>query len=208
MSKKKIAVILLITIAVAGLAVFVNFALKRNPEEIRIGSLSRVRGNDGALIKIVEFMDFRCPPCATGSKYLKIQIKENPDTIRLEMKYFPLGINQNFAISARYAECAARQGKFWQYHDLLIEGQQKWKKYMSPQTIFESYAKKIKLDANQLDSCLQDKTLLKTIVDIKEEGKALGVKSTPTYFINGKKIVGLKLLEKEVSSLLKVHTGK
>lgn len=208
MLKKIFAVVFLIVIAVAGVFVYMNFVVKGKPEEARIGPLARVRGSDNAPIKIVEFMDFRCPPCAIGSKYLKTQIKENPGSIRLEMKYFPLRINQNFAISARYAECAARQGKFWQYHDLLVEEQENWKKFMNPQTIFESYAKKIHLDFKQLDSCLQDKTLFTSIVDIKEEGAKLGVSSTPTYFINGKKIVGLKLLEQEISSLLKENTGK
>ncbi|MBU0469637.1 MAG: thioredoxin domain-containing protein [Candidatus Omnitrophica bacterium] len=208
MSKKNIAVLSIIAFFIIGSVISVKYYFKEKPVEIRVGSLARVRGNDAAPIKIVEFMDFRCYPCALGSKYLKTLIKENPDSIRLEMKYFPLSINQDFAISARYAECASRQGKFWQYHDLLIEEQEKWKKYMNPQTVFESYAKQIKLDTKQLDACLQDKTVFRKILDLKEEGQALGVTSTPTYFINGKKIVGLKLLKEEISSLLKVHSAQ
>ena len=208
MSKKKLIALLVLIILAAGSVAFIKFYFNVKPEEIRVGSLARVRGNDIAPIKIVEFMDFSCPPCAMGSKYLKAQIQENPGLIRLEMKYFPLRMNENFAISARYAECAARQGKFWQYHDILVEEQAKWKKYMDPQTVFESYAKRSKLNIKQLDACLQDKTVFQNIVELKEEGEMLGVSSTPTYFINGKKIVGLKSLDEEISSLLKVHSGK
>ena len=160
---------------------------------------SRVKGNPEAPVKIVEFADFQCPACANGAKLIKELFQKYPDSIRLEMKYFPLlNIHKNTFLATHYAECAARQGSFWAYHDLLFERQKIWSEMIDPKDAFEQFARELKLDPNQLKACLGDKSVDVLITKFKGEGNLAGVKSTPTYFVNGQMIVGSKTIQDEI----------
>jgi len=98
---------------------------------------AKVKGDVNAPIQIAEFVDFQCPSCAHGAKDLKKFMGEHPNTIRLEVKYFPLKMHKHAVLSARYAECAARQNKFWPFHDYLFKGQNKWKRLLDAKPVFE-----------------------------------------------------------------------
>lgn len=167
-----------------------------------VAALSHSKGNPKASIKITEFADFQCPACAEGAKYLKELIKQHPQAVYLEMKYFPLQMHQHAYLSARYAECAARQGRFWPFHDHLFERQANWKKLTDPQPAFEVIAEDVHLDPVQLKDCLADPAINAFIDKNKAEGQALGVRSTPTYYVNGKMVVGAKPLQLELDKLL------
>ncbi len=143
----------------------------------------RVKGNPQTPVKIVEFIDFQCPSCAHGSKILKKFMAENPMTIQLELKYYPLNMHRHAFLSAYYAECAAHQGRFWSFEDLLIERQDQWSKLYDAKPYFDILAKDVGLNSGQLNACLKDPKVESIILAEREEGKKLGVQSTPTYFI-------------------------
>ena len=161
----------------------------------------RTKGNPEAPIKIVEFIDFQCPACAAGAKYLNEYIKNNPDAIHLEMKYFPLKGHVHGLLSARFVECASQQGKFWDYHDILVEKQKDWKKLINAYPSFELMAQQVNLDMEKMNVCLQDNKVDTIIDEHKQEGIQLKVRSTPTYFVNGNIVVGLKNLKAEIAKL-------
>lgn len=167
-----------------------------------VAALPHSKGNPKASIKITEFADFQCPACAEGAKYLKGLMKTHPQAIYLEMKYFPLQMHQHAYLSARYAECAAWQDRFWPFHDHLFERQANWRKLTDPQPAFEVIAKDVNLDLAQLKECLADPAVSEFIDKRKAEGEALGVRSTPTYYVNGKMVVGAKPLQLEMDKLL------
>ena len=162
-------------------------------------ALARIKGNPAAPIHIVEFVDFQCGYCAQGAKDLREILKQHPNDIRLELRYFPLTSHVHGFTSARYAECAAQQEKFWPFEERLFENQQKWSGLVNPAPVFESLAKESNLDVPRLKACLQDKTIDEIIKTSRDEGSALGVKSTPTYFVNGKIAVGTNLLNQELA---------
>ncbi len=167
-------------------------------------ALARTKGDPNAQVQITEYLDFQCPACAKGSLFLSKMISDNPGQIFLQVKYYPLENMHKHAIrSARYAECAARQGKFWPFHDLLFAQQARWKELINPEPAFQQIAMDTQLDFNWLNQCLSDDGVRETIMKEKKEGAASGISSTPTYFINGKMVVGPKLLEEE----LKKHFG-
>ena len=164
-------------------------------------SSQRSKGNPKANFKVVEYIDFQCPACAKGAKILREYVEQYHDKIYLSMKYFPLSQMHKYALLAsQYAECAAKQNKFWPMHDRLIDQQSLWDRMLNAETAFRDMAKEIGLDISLLDVCLADKKTEAGILADKEKGKSLGVQSTPTYFINEKMMVGTKSLQTELDN--------
>ena len=204
---KKLTTILIIVGCVSSTALF--NAAKRNIHENSIAdSLNRVKGQVDAPIKIIEYSDYRCSACAYGSNYIKDLTKEYPDLFRVEIKYYPLNINKYAALSARYVECAARQGKFWDFHYFLFENQKDWKNLSDSQSAFLLVAQELKLDLKELEVCVEDEEVLKFLEESKLTGKTLGVTRTPTYFINDKMVVGTVQLKQILEKLLENYKSK
>ncbi len=162
---------------------------------------ARTLGPANAKVNIVEFIDFECPACAYGAKVLKEYAVLYPDQIRLQVKYFPLmNIHRHALQVASYAECTARQGKFWPFFEPLSAQQAQWTKLIAAGDIFDQLAKAAGADMGQLKSCLVSEDVSTTIMAEKTLGRSLGVQSTPTYFINDKMVVGTKSLMDELNS--------
>lgn len=162
----------------------------------------RVKGNPAGKLHVIEYIDFQCPACAQGAQVLKGYVKQFPQDIYLEMRYFPLtNIHTHALLSARYAECAAQQGQFWPFQDLLVEQQNRWKALNDAQPAFVEFAQTASLDMTKLETCLKDPKIEEFIFDDKIKGQALGVQSTPTYFINGEMVVGSKSLTEKLTAV-------
>jgi len=204
LSKQKLTIFLLATIflIIIGIKIFIVYRQRAGDDTLP----AKVKGNPKAEIKIVEYLDYRCGACGRGSQILDEMLIKYPDQMLIEMRFFPLNIMQYDALSARYAECAAQQGKFWEYHDLLFQKQNQWRKLTSPQAAFEVLAKDLQMDLEELKICVKDDNIKKYVTDSKRQGEFLGVKNTPTYFVNGKMYVGVKSLNKELTRLL--ESGK
>ena len=172
------------------------------PHNIQSPVEMRTKGDKDATVHITEFIDFECPACARGAEYLAGIMAAHPAAIRLELKYFPLPSHRHSFLAAHYAECAARQGKFWPFHDALIERQANWSRLMDATPAFVLISHEIALDTNKLNACLKDKSVDAIIQQSHLEGEQRGVQSTPTYYVNGKMIVGLPSLEPELDRLL------
>ena len=190
-NSKKIFTVILI-LAVVAVILGVQWYLQSS-RSLSQGVSSRAKGTPGAAIHIVEYIDFECPACATGAKKLKEYVAMYPEKIYLEMRYYPLlNIHPHALHAARYAQCAAQQGKFWPLHDLLIERQGQWQSLINA----------------DLEVCLQDEKTVKLILEERDKGSSLGVQSTPTYFINEKMVVGVKSLTDMLQPLLENGQNK
>lgn len=172
------------------------------PHGMRPLADARGKGNKNAPIHITEFIDLECSACARGAKYLTQIMVEHPAAIRLEVKYYPLQSHRHGLLAARYTECAARQGKFWSFHDALLERQANWSRLMDAAPAFAIIARDVALDTGRLTACLNDKSVDAVIEQNRLEGSRRGVKSTPTYYVNGKMVVGVQSLEPELERLL------
>ena len=172
------------------------------PKEVLVNlQTARAKGNPGSKVRIIEYVDFQCPPCAYGVKYLKKFFDQHPNDIYLQARYFPLTIMHHHAmISALYSECAARQGKFWALDELMMPQQSQWAPLISPQPVFQAMAVQVGMNMDQLNACLASDDARRVINDEKSLGQSLGVVSTPTYFINNKMVVGVKSLEDELKT--------
>ncbi|MGB9598372.1 MAG: thioredoxin domain-containing protein, partial [Minisyncoccales bacterium] len=137
-------------------------------------------GKNEAPIKIVEFLDFNCPYCKKFSLEVFPKIKEeyiSKGLVQVIFKNFPLTLySQKLALAS---ECAFEQGKFWEFHDLIFKSE----KEMNDQEI-KDLVKKINLEFEQFNSCFDSQKYLNEIGKDLEEGTGVGVRGTPTFFVN------------------------
>jgi protein-disulfide isomerase len=161
-------------------------------------------GQESATVTVTEFADFECPACAQFFPIIS-QVKEQfKDQVRFEFKHFPLvQIHPNSIAAHRAAQAAAKQGKFWEMHDLLYERQTSWRAQSNgtgvstnsnPGLTFERYAEELGLDVEQYKLDVSANETIGTINADIAAGKAKGAVSTPTFYINGKLVEDLASL--------------
>ena len=146
-------------------------------------------GPDAAPAKLEEFGDFECPPCGILHPILVEMHKEFGDRLQITFREFPLAPAHQHAIAAASAaEAAGLQGKFWEMHDLLYENQKTWHEAFDVRPIFEGYAKQIGLDMNRYQNDLNGDQVANRILQDGKRGHSMGVKGTPTVFLNGREV--------------------
>jgi protein-disulfide isomerase len=146
-------------------------------------------GNPAAPVTLEEFGDFQCPPCGLLHPVLKTMEREFGPKLRVIFREFPLVPTHAHALSAaRAAEAAGLQGKFWEMHDLLFENQKAWAAAFDARPIFEGYATKIGLDPDKYGRDLTSEIVDRRIFLDGKRAHALGIKGTPTVFLNGREV--------------------
>jgi protein-disulfide isomerase len=145
-------------------------------------------------VLLVEYGDFECPGCGAYYPVLKQVKAKYGDKITFQFRNFPLtSLHPNAMAAHRAAEAADKQGKFWEMHDLLYEGQRTWAaqtgvKADAASTIFEGYAQQLNLNIEQFNADRNGSAVNDIIqADIKAGGE-LNVSSTPTFILDGTKL--------------------
>jgi protein-disulfide isomerase len=153
-----------------------------------------VLGDPEAPVTIVEFSDYQCPYCSAYYADTWPQIKsEFVDTgrVRYVFKDYPLtGIHPRAPQAHAAARCAGDQGAYWDMHDRLFENQSSWGSGSNPSAVFEEFAADLGLDAASLATCLESGKWDDAVDGDVAEGASLGVRGTPTFFVNGYPLVG------------------
>lgn len=150
-------------------------------------------GDPNAKVMIVEFADFQCPFCGRHHELVApTLIKEYVDTGKASYVYKNMAFLGNESVwAAVAAECAADQGKFWKYHDYLFTHQNGENQGAFEKDKLVGFGKEVGLEMAKFEACVKnDETLARVQADT-QEANALGVSSTPTFFVNGKPLVGL-----------------
>lgn len=154
-------------------------------------------GSADAPVTIVEFLDPECESCAAFNPIVKKVLKEYEGKAKLVVRYMPL--HPNSLTAATFIEAAGEQGKYWQAEDLLFEKQPEWgTKHGQPSanqadinTLFKKYAAELSLDMNKMNSAFAENKFAAKIERDKKDGQSLGVRQTPTVFVNGRKLARL-----------------
>jgi protein-disulfide isomerase len=139
------------------------------------------KGAKTAQITIVEFSDFECPYCGAARPVLADFIKRHSDRVRLCYATYPIPVHPNGMTSAQAALYARDQGKFWELHDLLFENQ-----FELSKPTMRRLAESLGLKGAELDKVWSEGRYVDQATQMRELGKASGVESTPTLFINGR----------------------
>jgi protein-disulfide isomerase len=150
----------------------------------RSNTSAHVRGNPDASVTLEEFADFQCPPCGQFAPFAEELLREYDSRLRVVFRNFPLPAHEHAREAALAAEAAGFQGKFWEMHDALYREQAAWSKAPNARELFESYAGTLGLDMDKFKTDM-DSDAAKARVDSDHAlGDFLGVKVTPTLFIN------------------------
>ncbi len=142
-------------------------------------------GPNNAPVTVVEFGDFQCPFCKRSEDAVKAIRNKYGDRVRLVFMDFPLSFHAHAMQAASAARCAGGQGKFWEYHDALFADQPK----LGPGDL-KATAKKLGLDAAKFNACFDKGQYDEAIRKDLDEGHKLNVNGTPTFFIDGRELVG------------------
>ena len=171
------------------------------PAVVLRGSERHVEGPADAMLTIHEFVDFRCPQCAKARDTLLKFQRANPDDVRIVFRHYPLDQQCNTSMQGQVhpgacaasmaAECAAEQGKFWEYADLLFAEQTRFKR-----TDFDAHARTARLDFEQFSACMDDGRATALVKNDIDEALRLEIKATPTLVVNGRVIRGLPPVSK------------
>jgi protein-disulfide isomerase len=142
-------------------------------------------GGKNATVTIVEFSDFQCPYCRAAEPALKQVQAKYGDKVKLVYMDFPLGMHPHAMDAAVAGRCAADQKKFWEFHDAIFADQSKL-----DAAGLKASAVKAGLDATRFNTCFDAKPGAAGIKADQAEGERLGVTGTPTFFVNGRELVG------------------
>ena len=174
-------------------------AIERADASVLINPDSAALGPANAPITIVEFYDPECESCKAMHPIVKKILKDYDGKIRLVMRYMPL--HSNSLLAAQVTEAAGEQGKYWQMQDLLFQRQQEWGEKQEAQTaLFEKYATELGIHVDQVRIAIAENRYAAKIERDKRDGQSLGVRSTPTFFVNGRKL--LRLGEQELKAVI------
>jgi protein-disulfide isomerase len=158
-----------------------------------IGQLSYMTGTKDAKVNVVEFGDYQCPACAYANPIVQqlIEAYKNNPNVNFVYRNFPLPQHSNAMISSEAAEAAGAQGKFWEMHDMLYKGQNEWSGNPKALEVFTGYAQKLGLDIKAFTDAVSQEKFKDAILKDRSDAQALGINSTPTFFVNGKKTNGI-----------------
>jgi len=142
------------------------------------------KGNPAALVRVAEFSDLQCPACKSAHELIvKPLFEKYSDKILFEFRHFPLAQHPFAFEAAAAAECAADQGKFWEFIDVNYENQEQMNS-----SAFREWGKTLGLDAALFDRCIKSKIKSETINADQADGKKQNVQGTPSFFVNGARV--------------------
>ena len=140
--------------------------------------------------QLVEFLDFECEACRAAEPVVAELKAEFGDRITFVNRYFPLPSHKNSGQAALAVEAAAQQGKYEQMAAKMFETQPQWgEKQDFQNALFRSFAEELGLDMEKYDAAMAAEETKERIRKDIADGKALGVTGTPTFFLNGEKLV-------------------
>jgi protein-disulfide isomerase len=148
-------------------------------------SRAPTKGGKNAKVTIVEFSEFQCPFCSRVLPSLKGLEKKYGDKIKVAFMHQPLAFHKDAPLAAEASMAAHEQGKFWEYHDILFKNQKALKREN-----LEKYAQDLGLNMTKFKAALDSGKYKEHIKKDQAAGAKVGARGTPTFFINGKKLVG------------------
>ncbi len=154
-----------------------------------------VLGRPDAPVHIMEFADFECPACANYTVVTEPDVRKRLiDSGLAQVTYydFPLPMHKNTLVASEAAACANDQGKFWEMHDRLFQGQGDWngEATSDPAKVMRSYAKDLGLDVDRWQQCVDQRSHERDIQANKAEGDRHRVMETPTFVIGNRVVPG------------------
>lgn len=153
------------------------------------GDARNAKGNLESDIVVVEYSDFQCPACASVEPLIDQFMAEYGEQVKLVYRHFPIdSIHFNARLAAQAAEAAAIDNKFWEYHQLLFDGQADWSNISDKNELkekFAEYAQELEIDKDAFLERIESPSVVELVEVDKQSGIEAGVNGTPTFYVNG-----------------------
>lgn len=150
---------------------------------------NRLSAAPGAKVDFVEFLDFECEACAAAFPAVEQLRTKYQGRVNFVIRYFPIPSHQNAERAARAVQAAAQQGRLEQMYRTMYQTQTEWGEQQAPMDDrFRGYAARIGLDMARYDAAYRDPATLERVRADRNDGLALGVQGTPTFFLNGRQL--------------------
>lgn len=223
--KKEIKILLAIVVvvvvaAVVGASYYRNSVQSERKPTAPTANASLVRADSPTLgaadapVTIVEFLDPECESCRAFHPSVKKILKEYDGKVKLVVRYMPL--HPNSLLAATYTEAAGEQGKYWQMQEILFARQSEWgtkhgaqaAAHQAPNVpaLFEKYAMELGLDVEKINGAVKENRYAAKLERDKRDGQSLGVRQTPTLFVNGRRLA--RLYESDLKALVEDELKK
>jgi protein-disulfide isomerase len=167
----------------------------------------RVRGEPGAPVEVVEYLDFQCPICLRAEFEVVPELDERfvrPGTARMETR--PIAILGDESVqAAAAAECAGDQGQFWAFHDILFANWAGENDGAFSDARLKEMAALLELDTTAFDSCLDSSKYVEQVAQATEAARSAGVSGTPTFFVDGLKV---KNTTQDIAAAIEAAAGQ
>jgi len=147
-----------------------------------------IRGSADAPITLEEFGDYECPPCGSLAAPLNQLEHDYRPRLRMIFRNFPLVNHPHARDAACAAEASGLQGRFWEMHDLLYKEQSAWSRASDARALFSAYAGTLGLDLPRFEKDRDSDQVKERIAADQKRATALGVRTTPSIFINDRPI--------------------
>lgn len=160
---------------------------------IDIRTLGYNSGSADAPIRVVEFSDFGCENCRRFHEETYPTLREEfIDSGRVRWKYVPfvVGTFRHGEEAGLAGECAGEQGRFTEMRDRLFEHQAEWKGSDDAMPHLVRYGSELGLDIDMFEDCIEAERPQPRLAAALQAARALGVRGTPTFFINGRQVQG------------------
>jgi protein-disulfide isomerase len=180
---------------------------KANPvDNAFVRNYAQRLGPSDAKVKLVEFLDPGCETCAAMSPHVKAIVDAHPGRVQLVVRYIPL--HQGADIAVKMLEAARKQGKYWETLQLMFETQSDWANHHhpAPEKLVE-FLPSLGLDMTRLELDMQGVDIAQLLEQDIADAKKLGVRKTPTFFVNGRALTsfGLPQLQSLVASQVSIN---
>jgi protein-disulfide isomerase len=188
--RKKLTIWLIIIVCAVAVGV-ITWALmahrNTNTNNTSIAVDNPSLGSSTAKVVLDEYSDLSCPACAAVAPIIRQLATDYGDKLRIV--FHPFSVGHQWSIKSMEAGyCAAEQNKVWEFSDLTFSKQADWETADNAVDIFKTYTSTIGLDTNTFNTCLDSGSMTAAVKNSSKEGQHQGVDSTPSFFINNKKV--------------------
>lgn len=154
-------------------------------ESLFVKNYAPTLGEASAKVTMVEFLDPECESCRAFYPYVKRILNDHEGQVRLVVRYAPFHGNSQFVV--KILEAARKQGKYWETLELLFHYQPAWGSHHNPRPeLIWNYLPEVGLDVAKIKEDMNSPEIAKNLQQDIEDGQKLGVRMTPTFFVNGR----------------------
>lgn len=183
---------------------FLTSHAQQERKELTINPYDGTKGNPNAKVTIVEWADFECPHCKQAAFYMQDIVQRYYDHVYMAFRNYPLGKPCNTEVSRNMhpmsceaawgTQCARREGVFFDFHNQAFDAQGS----LSSKRL-EKIAVAVGMDKAWYQECINRNDIRTEVVDQLQQGRDVGVRGTPTFFVNGRELLSIHPLAVEAA---------